>query len=95
MENTQAANATAVRGINASVLRAVSVGWNTFPSGHAAASIAVALAVGARMPVVGAVFGAIAISICIGSVTGRYHYAADAAAGVVLAVAAFAFAQLS
>jgi membrane-associated phospholipid phosphatase len=76
------------------VLRSVSVGWNTFPSGHAAASVATALAVGARMPVAGAVFGVIAIAICIGSVTGRYHYAADAAAGVVFAVAAFAFAHL-
>jgi hypothetical protein len=94
MENTQAGHATSVRGINARVLGAVSVGWNTFPSGHAAASIALALAVGARMPAVGIVFGVMAISICIGSVTGRYHYAADAAAGVVLGFAAFAFAQL-
>jgi hypothetical protein len=80
--------------INARVLRSVSVGWNTFPSGHAAASVATALAVGARMPVAGAVFGVIAIGICIGSVTGRYHYAADAVAGVMLGVAAFAFAVM-
>jgi hypothetical protein len=46
------------------------------------------------MPVAGVLFGVIAIGICIGGVTGRYHYAADAAAGVVLAGAAFAFAQL-
>ena len=80
--------------VNARVLRSVSIGWNTFPSGHAAASVATALAVGARMPVAGVVFGVVAIGICIGSVTGRYHYAADAAAGVVLAAAAFALAQL-
>lgn len=94
IETAQAGAIPSVRVINARVLRSVSVGWNTFPSGHAAASVAIALAVGARMPIVGAVFGVMAIGICIGSVTGRYHYAADAAAGVVLGAAAFAFAAI-
>jgi hypothetical protein len=94
MEIAETGAIASVRVINAQVLQSVSVGWNTFPSGHAAASVATALAVGARMPVVGAVFGVIAIGICIGSVTGRYHYAADAIAGVVLGVAAFAFAGM-
>jgi hypothetical protein len=93
IEIADAGATPSVRVINARVLRSVSVGWNTFPSGHAAASVATALAVGARMPIVGAVFGLIATGICIGSVTGRYHYAADAVAGVVLSAAAFAFAH--
>jgi hypothetical protein len=46
------------------------------------------------MPFVGAVFGVIAIGICIGSVTGRYHYAADAVAGAVLGAAAFVFGAM-
>jgi membrane-associated phospholipid phosphatase len=94
IENAATGATSSVRGINAQVLRSVSVGWNTFPSGHAAASIATALAVAARMPVAGAMFGVIAIGICIGSVTGRYHYATDAIAGVALGVAAFAFAEI-
>jgi hypothetical protein len=94
IEVAEAGAASKVSVVNARVLKSVSVGWNTFPSGHAAASVATALAVGARMPIAGAVFGVIAIGICIGSVTGRYHHAADAAAGVVLAGAAFAFAHL-
>jgi hypothetical protein len=94
LEIAETVAARSVRVINASVLRSASVGWNTFPSGHAAASVATALAIGARAPVAGAVFGLFAAGICIGSVTGRYHYAADAAAGVLLGAAAFAFAQL-
>jgi membrane-associated phospholipid phosphatase len=94
MEIAETGATRSVRVINGRVLRSVSVGWNTFPSGHAAASVATALAVGARMPVVGAMFGVIAIGICIGSVTGRYHYAADALAGMILGVAAFAFAVM-
>jgi hypothetical protein len=92
IEIAEAGATSSVRVVNARVLKSVSVGWNTFPSGHAAASIATALAVGALMPAAGAVFGVIAIGICIGSVTGRYHYAADAAAGMVLGAAAFGFA---
>jgi hypothetical protein len=50
IETAQAGATPSVRVINARVLRSISVGWNTFPSGHAAASVAIALAVGARMP---------------------------------------------
>ncbi len=81
-----------IRDMNVRVLRDVSVGWNTFPSGHAAASIATALAVGSYFPIAGIMFAIVATGICVGSVVGRYHYAADAVAGIVLAVAAFAFA---
>jgi hypothetical protein len=38
---------------------------------------------------IGSVFLWIAISIALGAVAGRYHYAADAILGVILAVAAF------
>jgi membrane-associated phospholipid phosphatase len=78
-----------VRRINLRVLGVASVQLNTFPSGHAAASLATALAVGARLPLAGFLLGLLALAIAIGSVVGRYHYAADALAGAVLAVIGF------
>jgi hypothetical protein len=78
---------------NIYVLDKVSVGWNTFPSGHAAASVATALALGVHITLAGVMFGIIAVSICIGSITGRYHYTVDAISGIVLAGAAFAVAH--
>jgi len=60
---------------------------NTFPSGHVAGSLAVAFALLAPLPWVGAIFLALAISISIACVVGRYHYVMDAIAGGVLAVA--------
>ena len=81
-----------VRKLNLAVLARGSVQWNTFPSGHTAASLATALAVGTHVPAAGVVLGTIAVSIAIGSVVGRYHYAADAIAGVLVAILAFAMA---
>lgn len=78
-----------VRELNLAVLNRASVQWNTFPSGHTAASLATALAVGREMPLAGLVLGCIAVSIAAGSVVGRYHYAADAIVGAAVAVLAF------
>jgi membrane-associated phospholipid phosphatase len=78
-----------VRHMNLAVLDRASVQWNTFPSGHTAASLATALAVGSEMPLAGVVLGMLALSIAAGSVVGRYHYAADAIVGAVVAVLAF------
>lgn len=82
-----------IRRLNAFVLDRASIQLNTFPSGHAAASLATALAVGSRLPVMGVLFGYIAVGISIGSVVGRYHYGADAAAGIALAAVAFAISR--
>jgi membrane-associated phospholipid phosphatase len=60
---------------------------NTFPSGHAAGSLAIALAVLPLMPVAGAVLLIVALMISVGCVTGRYHYVIDVLAGVALALA--------
>ncbi len=78
-----------VRRLNLVVLDRASIHVNTFPSGHAAASFAAALAVGAVLPTAGAVVGLLALSIAAGSVAGRYHYALDAVLGALAAVAAF------
>ena len=84
----------AVRRLNLAVLDRASIGLNTFPSGHAATSFAAALSVGTVVPAGGGVLGALALSIAVGSVAGRYHYALDAAFGALLAIAAFAISRL-
>jgi membrane-associated phospholipid phosphatase len=89
IEPTRGATRSSVRRLNLAVLNRASVQWNTFPSGHTAASLATAFAVGIYMPVAGVVLAVIALSIAAGSVVGRYHYAADALAGAVAAIFAF------
>jgi membrane-associated phospholipid phosphatase len=59
---------------------------NTFPSGHASASLAVALALVPELPLAAVVFAVLAISVSAGSVAGRFHYAIDALAGILLAL---------
>jgi membrane-associated phospholipid phosphatase len=77
------------RGANLFILRHLSIGANTFPSAHVAASIATALALLHLVPIAGFVFLWIAVSIAISTVSGRYHYALDAVTGAALAAAAF------
>ncbi len=81
--------------LNLRVLDRASVQWNTFPSGHTAASVAAALAVGSSIPQAGVVLGVLAVSIAIGSVVGRYHYTADAITGALIAVLAFVTANVA
>ena len=83
---------SSIRQLNLAVLNRASVQWNTFPSGHTAASVATALVVASYMPLAGLVLGVVAVSIAAGSVVGRYHYAADALAGAAVAVLAFVMA---
>jgi membrane-associated phospholipid phosphatase len=92
LEGERGAWRSAVRRMNLAVLGRASVQWNTFPSGHTAASLATALALGSVAPVAGVVFGIVAVSIAAGSVAGRYHYAADAIAGALVAILAFVMA---
>jgi membrane-associated phospholipid phosphatase len=75
-----------MRKVNLFVLRHVSIQANTFPSGHVAASVAVALALLAHSTVVGGVFLVISICIAAGAFFGRYHYAVDVLIGALLAV---------
>lgn len=77
------------RTLNLYVLDRASVQWNTFPSGHAAIALATALTVLARRPIAGLVLMVAAVAVVIGSVVGRYHYAADAVAGAAVAVVSF------
>ena len=76
----------AIRRLNTAVLRRGSIQVNTIPSGHAAGALATALAVAQVSPVAGGVFGVIAAGIVLGSIAGRYHYAADSVAGLAIAL---------
>jgi len=87
------ARASSVRALNLRVLGRASHQLNTFPSGHAAASVAVALAVGAHLPIAGAMLAVLAGGILAGSVIGRYHYAADAITGAIVALLSFSFSR--
>ena len=83
-----------MRRLNLRVLRVASIQLNTFPRGHAAAAAATALAVGVRLPSAGLVLGILALGIAIGSVVGRYHYAADALAGGVIGIVGFLISRI-
>ena len=78
-----------VRALNLWILRHASIHANTFPSAHVASTTACALVVLWLAPGIGWVFLAIAILIAMGTVSGRYHYAADAILGAAAALVAF------
>lgn len=67
---------------------------NTFPSGHVAGSLGVAFAVYGALPFVGALFGALALSIALACIVGRYHYIVDVIAGAVLATSIWSVMEL-
>lgn len=82
-------NAT-LRTINLRLVNAASIRVNTFPSGHAAEALAVALmALEVSPGPVGLGMLLAAVAVTAGAVLGRYHYAADAAAGWMVAGVVF------
>ncbi len=80
---------TELRKFNLWILLHASIHANTFPSAHVAASLACALVLLRLDAWVGLAFLFVAVSIALGAVAGRYHYAIDAIAGTVVAVIAF------
>lgn len=74
------------RPVNLSLLGSTSIQVNTFPSGHAAEALAVALLVLSAPPAYAISMLVAALAISAGAVLGRYHYAADAVLGWVVAV---------
>jgi len=78
-----------LRHMNVWVLDRFSVQACLFPSGHAAAVTATALAVCAHRRRVGILFCITALSVAAATVYGRYHYLADAVAGVLVGIVAF------
>jgi membrane-associated phospholipid phosphatase len=82
------------RALNLRVTGAASVHLNTFPSGHVATALAIALALTGRLPLAALAFGLIALGIAAASVVGRYHYAVDALSGALVALLAFGISRL-
>jgi membrane-associated phospholipid phosphatase len=75
-----------VRAFNLWILERGSIQANTLPSAHVAIAGACALSLLRLGPLwAGAVFLWIAVSIALGAVSGRYHYALDAILGFVVA----------
>lgn len=80
---------SAWRAINLRLVKAGSIGVNTFPSGHAAEALVAALLVmGSPWPIALGMFLA-AAAVSAGAVLGRYHYAADVAAGWLVGIAVY------
>jgi hypothetical protein len=80
--------ASPVRRFNLWILRGASIQMNTFPSAHVASSMACALVLLGVSISAGSLLLAIAVGIAMGAVLGRYHYAADAILGALVALAA-------
>jgi membrane-associated phospholipid phosphatase len=82
-----------LRRLNFWLLNHYSVQACIFPSGHVAATTAVALAVREHAPRLGMLFLFLAASVALATVYGRYHYIADAVAGALVGVAAYQIAK--
>ena len=90
IEARRAQDQTAMRRFSLRWVRRTTIGANTFPSGHASGSLAVALALVPVAPWAAAVFAVLAVSIAVASVVGRFHYAIDAITGLLLALGLWA-----
>src|SRR5262249_56348143 len=85
IEGRRAADTMAMRRFSLFWVKRTTIHANTFPSGHASGSLAVALALAQTAPIAAIVFAVLAVSIAIASVVGRFHYALDAITGLLLA----------
>jgi membrane-associated phospholipid phosphatase len=81
-----------LRRLNLQLLHSTSIQVNTFPSGHAAEALAAALLLSTAPWPAAFVMGVIAILVTASTVLGRYHYAADAIAGWIVAWVVWMFA---
>ncbi|MGH9312868.1 MAG: phosphatase PAP2 family protein [Vicinamibacterales bacterium] len=86
LEGNPPASRSRVRRLNLAVLGRFSHERNTFPSGHAAEALAVVLALAHISPSVSLALAPLALAVGAGSVAGRYHFAADAIAGYLVAL---------
>ncbi|MBZ5557905.1 MAG: phosphatase PAP2 family protein [Acidobacteriia bacterium] len=86
LERPSSQRARAFHQIASGLVSTFTIRANTFPSGHVAGSLAVAMAVGVAMPWAGAILFVLAASISLACVVGRYHYIVDVVAGAALAL---------
>ncbi|HZR22612.1 MAG TPA: phosphatase PAP2 family protein [Vicinamibacterales bacterium] len=68
------------------MVQTMTIRVNTFPSGHAAGSLAVAFAVLSTLPIAGSALLLLAVGIGLGCFVCRYHYVVDVIAGAALAI---------
>ncbi len=80
---------TRIRALNLWILRHASIRAITFPSAHVAASTAASLVLLRHVPLAGVLFLWVSMSIAVGAVAGRYHYAVDILLGAAVAVLVF------
>jgi hypothetical protein len=90
LEGEPRTGATRLRRVNVALMRRMSTEMNTVPSGHAAEGIAVVLALAGPAPRAALALLPLGLAVAAGSVVGRYHFAADALAGFVVAIAVWA-----
>ena len=83
-----------LRRFNLWLVRRVTHEANTFPSGHVAASAAIAMVLLRFTPLAGIVFVLISLGIAAGCIVGRYHYIVDVGAAFLLAALAFFWINL-
>src|SRR5258708_14089964 len=75
-----------VHGLTARMVQRFTIRANTFPSGHVAGSLAIALAVPGQMPLAGGLLMLVSLGIAVGCILGSYHYVIDVIACVALAL---------
>lgn len=88
-EQEVTSNRNPIRRLNLWILRRGSIRVITLPSAHVAMTMAASLVLLRLVPLVGLLFLVLSVSIAIGAVAGRYHYAADVLLGAVLAVSVY------
>jgi membrane-associated phospholipid phosphatase len=91
LEAVVPASRSLARRLNLAVLGSFSHERNTFPSGHAAEALSVVLALARAAPAISAALVPLAVGVGVGSVAGRYHFAADAIAGYAVALIVWLF----
>jgi membrane-associated phospholipid phosphatase len=82
---------TVIRRLNLVVLSGAGIHSGVFPSAHVSSTFAAAWGMFAAMPErkrYGWIFLIYATSVAVATIYGRYHYALDAAAGIVVSVIA-------
>jgi membrane-associated phospholipid phosphatase len=83
------------RRASVSFMKHATTGANTLPSGHAAGSLAVALAVLDTLPAAGTLLLAAAITISVAAVVTRAHFVVDVVTGAALAGAVWLLVRAS
>ena len=86
---SESSDSSRIRHLNLLILERVSHGFNTFPSGHVAVSVAAELEVLSLSTSAGLVALTLALAIAAGAVAGRYHYVIDVVVGGAVGVAAW------